>query len=204
VIAKGRVYLTDCQGTLPKAKERILCFEEATGRPVWDYSTDVTYTKDTYYIDKRGRPTTPGQLPTTTPIVNSGKVYSVGMPGNVICLDALKGNLLWKKDLAREYQLGEFPCPKISPLIENDLLIIVIGGKPGACVVALDKNSGKEVWRALDDTLTHSSPIAITTGGKRQLIAMNQQGRLRGFSGHLQLQKKDPGSNRCIRRSRTR
>jgi hypothetical protein len=55
------------------------------------------------------------------------------MPGNVICLDALKGNLLWKKDLAKEYQLGEFPCPKASPMIENDLLIVFIGGKPGAC-----------------------------------------------------------------------
>jgi len=175
VIVKRRVYLTDCQGTLPKAKERILCFEEATGKLLWDYSTDVTYTKDTYLVDKNGRPTTPGQTPTSTPIVNSGKVYCVGMPGNVICLDALKGNLLWKKDLAQEYQLGEFPCPKASPLIENDLLIVFIGGKPGACVVALDKNSGKEVWRGLDDTLTHSSPIAITTGGKRQLIVWTNE-----------------------------
>jgi outer membrane protein assembly factor BamB len=175
VIAKGRVFLTDCDGTLPKAKERVLCFEEATGKPLWDYSTDVTYTKDTYFVDKNGRPTMPGQTPTSTPIVNSGKVYSVGMPGNVICLDALKGELLWKKDLAKEYQMGEFPCPKASPLIENDLLIVFIGGKPGACVVALDKNSGKEVWKALNDTLTHSSPIAITAGGKRQLIVWTNE-----------------------------
>jgi hypothetical protein len=66
------------------------------------------------------------------------------MPGNVICLDALKREALWKKDLAKEYQLVEFPCPKTSPLIENDLLIVAIGGKPGACVVALDKDSGKD------------------------------------------------------------
>src|SRR5439155_26954183 len=59
--------------------------------------------------------------------------------------------------------------------IENDLLIAGIGGKPGACVVALDKASGKEVWRALDDTMTHSSPIAITAGGKRQLIVWTNE-----------------------------
>jgi outer membrane protein assembly factor BamB len=175
VVAQGRAYLTDCDGTLPKAKERILCFEEATGKPLWNYSTDVTYTKDTYYVDKNGRPTMPGQTPTSTPIVNAGKVYSVGMPGNVTCLDALKGDLLWKKDLAEEYQLGEFPCPKASPLIENDLLIVFIGGKPGACVVALDKNSGKEVWKALNDTLTHSSPIVFIAGGKRQLIVWTNE-----------------------------
>ena len=175
VIAKGRVYVTDCDGVLPNAKERVHCLDEATGKPVWDYSTNVTYAKDTYYVDKNGRPTTPGQLPTPTPTVNAGKIYCVGLPGNVVCLDALKGNELWKKDLADEYQLGPFPCPKSSPLIENDLLIVAIGGKPGACVVALDKNSGKEVWRALDDATTYSSPIAINAGGKRQLIVWTNE-----------------------------
>jgi outer membrane protein assembly factor BamB len=160
---------------LPKAKERVLCFEEATGKRIWDYSTDVTYTKDTYSVDKNGRPTTPGQLPTPTPIVNAGKIYTLGMHGNVVCLDALEGELLWKKGLAKEYQLGEFPCPKASPLIENNLLIVAIGGKPHACVIALDKDSGKEAWRSLDDTVTHSSPIAITAGGKRQLIVWTNE-----------------------------
>jgi len=64
VVAKGRVYLTDCQGPLPKAKERLLCFDERTGTLLWDYSTDVTYAKDTYFVDKEGKPTIPGQLPT--------------------------------------------------------------------------------------------------------------------------------------------
>src|SRR5216683_1452748 len=80
----GWGYLTDCDGTLPKAKERILCLEESTGTPLWDFSMEVTYTKDTYFVDKNGHPTIPGQTPTSTPLVNSGKVYSVGMPGNVI------------------------------------------------------------------------------------------------------------------------
>src|ERR1700756_2470144 len=52
VIANGRVYVTDCQAMLPKAKERVLCFEEATGKPIWSYSTDVTYAKDTFFTDK--------------------------------------------------------------------------------------------------------------------------------------------------------
>ena len=175
VVAKGRVYLTDCQGPLPKAKERLLCFDERTGTLLWDYSTDVTYAKDTYFVDKEGKPTIPGQLPTPTPVIDSGKVYSLGMHGNVVCLDAVKGDLVWRKDLAKEYQLGEFPCPKASPLIEKDLLIIAIGGKPKACVIALDKHSGKEAWQALDDSVTHSSPIAITAGGKRQLIVWSNE-----------------------------
>src|SRR5438093_1069608 len=79
----------------------------------------------------------------------------------------LKGSVHWKKDLRKEY--GEVWC-NASPLIEGDLLILVVGGKPNACVVAFDKHSGKAAWKALGDTATHSSPIAITAGGKRQLI----------------------------------
>jgi outer membrane protein assembly factor BamB len=49
-------------------------------------------------------------------------------------------------------------------------LIVFVGGKPGACVVALDKGSGKEVWKALDESVSNSSPVVIRAGGKRQLI----------------------------------
>src|SRR5258706_7084133 len=46
----------------------------------------------------------------------------------------------------------------------------ISGAKPGASVLALEKQTGKEVWKALDDHVSNSSPIAITSGGKRQLI----------------------------------
>ncbi|MCI0637768.1 MAG: PQQ-binding-like beta-propeller repeat protein [Gemmataceae bacterium] len=61
-----------------------------------------------------------------------------------------------------------------SPLIEGNLLILFIGVKPGTGVVAFHKDTGKEVWKALDETLTFSSPIMITSGGKRQLIVWTQ------------------------------
>jgi outer membrane protein assembly factor BamB len=175
VVWHGRVYVTDCVPRLPKAKERILCFDEGTGKRLWTFSWDVTYAPDTYYVDKAGRPTTPGQTPTPTPTVRSGKVYAVGMAGSVFCLDALTGDLLWKNDLVSDYRLAAFPCLKASPLLEGDLLILVIGGKPNACVVALHQDSGKEAWRALRDSAAHSSPIAISAAGKRQLIVWTNE-----------------------------
>ena len=62
-----------------------------------------------------------------------------------------------------------------SPLIEGDLLILMIGGKGGAGIVALDRNTGREVWRALDEAVTWSSPLVIDAGGVRQLIVWTQQ-----------------------------
>ena len=55
-------------------------------------------------------------------------------------------------------------------MIEGNLLILFTGARPGACVIALDKKTGKEIWRALDDTVSNSSPLVILAGGKRQLI----------------------------------
>jgi outer membrane protein assembly factor BamB len=55
-------------------------------------------------------------------------------------------------------------------LIEGNLLILFAGAKPGACVMALDKQTGREVWKALNEPLSNSSPLIIVAGGKRQLI----------------------------------
>src|SRR5438132_9132207 len=43
VVAKGKVYVTDSHLMRPQAKERVLCFEEANGKPFWSYSYEVTY-----------------------------------------------------------------------------------------------------------------------------------------------------------------
>src|SRR5207237_8705514 len=85
-----------------------------------------------------------------------------------------KGDVLRRRDPAKEYQAA-FAPGAASPLIDGDLLILFVGGKPGACVIGLNKDTGKEVWRALDESLTFSSPIVITSGGKKQLIVWTQE-----------------------------
>jgi hypothetical protein len=68
-----------------------------------------------------------------------------------------------------EYQLPPSSLDT-SPLIDNNLLILSIGGRPGAGVVALDLSTGREVWRALSESATWSSPVIVSAGGTRQLI----------------------------------
>jgi outer membrane protein assembly factor BamB len=87
----------------------------------------------------------------------------------VDCLDARNGKVIWEKQLGGEYKIAELSC-RSSPLIEGNLLILFTGGKPGACVIALDKRTGEEVWRALDESLSNSSLLIIKAGGRRQLI----------------------------------
>jgi hypothetical protein len=66
--------------------------------------------------------------------------------------------VIWEKDLGKEYQVRVLQC-RPSPLIEGNLLIVFTGAKPGASVIALDKSTGKEVWKALDDPVSNSSPL---------------------------------------------
>jgi outer membrane protein assembly factor BamB len=59
-----------------------------------------------------------------------------------------------------------------SPLIAENLVIVQIGGEPNACLVAFDKNTGKENWRALRDTASYSSPIIIAQAGQPVLVCL--------------------------------
>ncbi len=98
-------------------------------------------------------------------------MFTLGSTGHLLCLDTRKGRLVWKRNLGQDYDLEKFPELTACPLIEGKRLIVLICGKPGACVVAFDKRTGKEIWRALNDPPhAFSSPIVISAGGKRQLI----------------------------------
>ena len=110
-----------------------------------------------------------GAGPTATPIVEQDRIYVVGANGYVHCLDAKAGSVIWEKTIGQEYEVAEMSC-RPSPLLEGSLLIVFTGAKPGATVLALDKQTGKEVWKALDAQVSNSSPIAITSAGSRQLI----------------------------------
>jgi outer membrane protein assembly factor BamB len=150
----------------PRATERVHCYEERTGKPLWMYSYAAPYPD---YVFAPA----PGMGPTATPVVRGGKVYTLGSMGQLFCLDAIAGRVLWGKDLIKEYEAKEFNL-NASPVLEGDVLIVYVAGKPGACVVAFDKDSGKERWRALSEPGTNSTPAIITASGRRQVVVWTQ------------------------------
>jgi outer membrane protein assembly factor BamB len=103
--------------------------------------------------------------------VHQGKVYSLGTEGNLFCLDAAKGNVIWSKELKREYKTT---TPQWGfcghPLVDGQKLICLVGGE-GSVAVAFDKDTGKELWRALSASEPgYCPPTMIEAGGKRQLL----------------------------------
>jgi outer membrane protein assembly factor BamB len=87
--------------------------------------------------------------PRVAPQFSGDKIYSLGAEGNLYCLDAKDGKVLWSHDFKKEFGV-ETPVWGFSghPLIDGQKLICLAAGD-GSTVVAFDKDSGKELWRAL-------------------------------------------------------
>ncbi len=158
-VADGRVYVTDRQ-VEPQQVERVHCLDWQTGRKLWTYRYDCPYESVGYTAGPRAAVT-----------IDDGSVYALGTMGHLHCLDAARGTVLWKKTPGADYpvRVPIWGCAS-APLVDGDLVIVQLGASDGACVVALDKRTGAERWRALDDPASYSAPIIIQQAGKRVLV----------------------------------
>jgi len=158
-VAGGKVYLTD-RIEKPEESERILCVDASDGNIIWTYSYPCQYGNMSY-----------PNGPRASVVISDGKAYSLGTMGHLLCLDATKGSLLWKHDLDQEYQI-RMPVWGIAstPLIFENKIIIQAGGSKGATVLALDKNTGKELWRSMDEEISYSAPILVRQAGKPVVV----------------------------------
>jgi outer membrane protein assembly factor BamB len=166
VVARGKVFVFDVELSKP-AHERLHCYDEKSGKVLWTFSYEEAYGEWSYDPER-------GAGPTATPIVDGEQIYLLGANGQIHCLNADSGRVIWKKRITPKYEIAEMSC-RPSPLIDGDLLILATGAKPGASVLALNKKNGEEIWKALDDTVSNSSPIIITNNGTRQLIVWSSQ-----------------------------
>jgi outer membrane protein assembly factor BamB len=139
--------------------ERVLCFNEADGKPLWSHEYDCPYTCS-YPLGPR-----------TTPVVSGGKVYTLGTEGNLFCFDAGTGKVQWSHDFKQDYG-AKTPYWGFAahPLIDGQKLICIVGGKDSVAV-AFDKDTGKEIWKSLTASQQgYCPPMIYDIAGKRQLI----------------------------------
>ena len=170
-VAGGRVFVADFQHGPGDAsnnpsrraelqgRERLLCFEADDGKLLWKHEYPCTY-----------RLSYPAG-PRTTPTVADGRVYFLGAMGDLCCLDATSGTPIWSKDLKKvcavEAPLWGFAS---HPLVDDNRVICLVGGQ-GCAAVALDKNTGEELWRSMSASEPgYSAPILFGAGPTRQLI----------------------------------
>ncbi len=108
----------------------------------------------------------------TTPAIMDGKVYVISGMGEIVCLNAADGKILWKVDGGTKYERktgnwGTSECP----LVYDDKVIYTPCGDQ-TTMVALNRHTGEEVWktRPLGEKSGYVSPIMIEYKGKRQIV----------------------------------
>jgi outer membrane protein assembly factor BamB len=167
-ISGGRIYtLGDLQGS-----QQVIAMSLADGKIAWKAKVGPVW--DDEYGGPRG-----------TPTVDGDRIYALGTEGDLVCLQAATGKEVWRKSLPRDFGGRVMSSWKWaeSPLVDGDRLIVT-PGVPSATLVALDKKTGKEIWRAAtpnlgdkgSDGAGYSSVVISNGGGVKQYVQLTGRG----------------------------
>ena len=173
VISKGKIYLTsavaegDNQDAADVSRElRVICYDSSNGKEIWDTKVfdQKPLKRPIHHKNSHASP---------TPIIEGGKVYvHFGHMGSA-CLD-LKGKILWKNN---ELKYDPIHGNGGTPIIVDNLFFYSADASTNPFVVALDKNTGKVLWKKLRSEtaqsrkFSFSTPTLISMGGSSQIIS---------------------------------
>jgi outer membrane protein assembly factor BamB len=151
-----RLYVFTREG----GNEVIRCLDAATGKEIWQ---DKCEAKAVTGAASRF----PG--PRSSPAVVDGKVVTLGVDGTLSCLDAATGKKVWRKEDFK----GSLPqfFTSCSPIVVDGLCIVQLGGEKSGAVVAFDLASGNEKWKWDGDGTAYASPVLLTLGDAKAIVA---------------------------------
>ena len=163
VVARGKAILFhEVAG-----QDVIECLNANTGETIW------TNRYPTSYVDSFGS----GGGPRSTPAIVDGSVYTLSAQGIVVCTNLDNGKTVWKVDTQKTFRAPDgFFGMACSPLVVGKAVLLNIGGQSGAGIVALDKSTGKLIWKTLDDEASYSSPVTASLQGKRRAVFFTRSG----------------------------
>jgi len=167
VIAGGQAFTIEQRGP----QEVVAAYDVRTGRELWTNAWAGVF-----------RESMGGDGPRATPTWHDGKVYALGGSGELRCLDAGTGAVLWRTNILTDAGASNLQWGMAAaPLIVDNTVVVLPGGGNGNSVVAYDRTTGARAWSALDDAPSYASPMLVTLGGVRQMLVFSAS-RLMGLT----------------------
>jgi len=160
-----RIYLLSRQGE----QEVVSCLDLETGKLVWRDLYPAPYTVNS-------AATRHGKGPKSTPVLQGGTLFTLGIGGILSAYDAGSGRLRWRREFASEYpKTSPLYGAAMSPIVERGLLIAHVGGHGNGALCAFDAETGRTVWSWKGDGPAYSSPIAANFGDTRQVVTQSEK-----------------------------
>jgi outer membrane protein assembly factor BamB len=159
-VAKGRIYGMGLRGD----EEVVWALDARTGKEIWH----TRIASGTQLQGQQG-----GNGPRATPTIDGDFLYTIGVGGDLVCVNVADGKLRWKKSLVSDFG-GNVPTwgYSESPLVDGAKVIATPGGG-AATMVALNKTNGEVVWKSQvpeGNRVAYSSCILADVDGQKQYI----------------------------------
>jgi outer membrane protein assembly factor BamB len=159
VVANGRAFTIEQR----RREEVVAAYDVETGRELWTNGWPAEF------VESMG-----GDGPRATPTYHDGRVYALGALGELRCLDASTGALVWRRNILVDNNATNLDWGMAAaPLIVDDTVVVLPGGPSGRSVAAYHKTTGEVVWTSLDDRQAYTSPMLVTLGGVRQILVVS-------------------------------
>jgi outer membrane protein assembly factor BamB len=156
VISDGRAFTIEQRGE----REVVAAYDVKTGRQIW------TNTWTAAFREFMG-----GDGPRATPTFAEGLLYALGAQGELRCLEAATGRVIWRTNILDDAGAGNVQWGMAAaPLLVDDTVVVHPGGPDGKSVVAYNKRTGVRVWSSQNDAAGYASPILATIAGVRQIV----------------------------------
>jgi len=167
VIAGGHAFTIEQRAD----REVVAAYDVRTGRELWTHAWPARFS------EMMG-----GDGPRATPTWSGGMLYALGASGELRCLDAATGRMIWRTNMLEDAGASNLQWGmSAAPLVVDDTVVVLPGGDAGKSIVAYDRRTGKIAWTAQDGRQSYASPMLATIAGERQLLVYSAS-RVMGLS----------------------
>ncbi len=146
-----------------RGREVVAAYRTGDGSQAWEHSWRARFS------ESMG-----GDGPRATPTWSDGRLYALGASGHLTCLQASDGRVLWERNILADSRADNLTWGMAgAPLVVDDIVVTLPGGRPGRSIIAYDKLSGDVRWSSLNDKAGYVSPQVAELAGRRQLLVVS-------------------------------